>query len=424
MNSRNYFPIRKQPRIHGNHFHVFIVVVIYYLAALPSILSDFDVGRAYRDQIAFHLPTIIQFSENWNIGNYSSATTPLYHLILGKSMSFFSLGEVGLKLLSSLWTALLLGSLTHAISKTMGKNSVILMLPMVFSLYILPAGIWLLPDNMAWLTVTLLMTYSLKLRQINLKSGAMLATAFLVRQSNLWLIIPVIVADFTRYKTEKPAKILYRSLIYIGPVFCLLIVFYLLWGGLTPPKFINNHVRPNFSVPVFILCVFGFYALFYSAYLMEYFQVKLQEKKFKKDLAKIALAGFVFSILPETDWNQEAGRISGLWNIAKITPEYFHRSPFVIVMATFGITSLYILLTSIKIKQRLILLASFITFSFSQIVNHFSYEKYYAGFVFIFVLLSLSCSQAINWRHIQNWKHIGPILFTVFNLYVLTRALT
>ena len=140
--------------MNSKNYTILLAILAFYVPALPLILLDYNVGRAFIDQHTGHLPTIMAFVEQLDFSDYLSATTPGYHVLITFFAKFFSQNVIFLKLISSLITAAFIGFLAGFLYEKAGKvKTIVLLLPMIFSLYILPNGVWIVPDNLAWLTV-------------------------------------------------------------------------------------------------------------------------------------------------------------------------------------------------------------------------------------------------------------------------------
>ncbi|RMH11933.1 MAG: hypothetical protein D6695_08035, partial [Planctomycetota bacterium] len=169
-----------------------LVVLIYYTCALPVVFSSrIDSGRAAADHLNYHEPVIHTFARQWpapDLSNYHSATTPLYHLLLAGAEVAFGPSRRGLMLLGSVFTAGLLGLLAWSLPARTGMR-LVLMLPLLGSMYVLFPGIWLLPDNAGWLGVLGVLLLALRCRSMAtllLAGGCVLVLLVLTRQIHIW----------------------------------------------------------------------------------------------------------------------------------------------------------------------------------------------------------------------------------------------
>ena len=76
-------------------------MLVFVVAATFLIVSGYDQSIPAYDQKNFHLPTIERFSQDWphfTFTNYSSATTPGYHILLAAVHHWISSDVRALKL--------------------------------------------------------------------------------------------------------------------------------------------------------------------------------------------------------------------------------------------------------------------------------------------------------------------------------------
>ncbi len=257
---------------------IFLSILLFYILALPLILLDYNAGRAFSDQHLGHLPAIRFFTEQLDFSNYPSATTPGYHLLIAAFAKLFSQNIIFLKLISSLITAVFIGVFAALLYDKTGKvKTIILLLPMIFSLYILPDGVWLVPDNMAWLTVSILLLLPATGRPPTIPyfacSGLVLLIAILVRQPNIWLAsVPwatgLSYLLFSNSPNQKKMICIWSAILCTIPAFFLLWYFYSIWGGLVPPTVQARHERElSYCVPPFFFSIFFVYSFFYAPIL-------------------------------------------------------------------------------------------------------------------------------------------------------------
>jgi len=400
----------------------------FYILALPLILVDFNNGRAYSDQVNFHLPTIIHFINQFDVSDYPSATTPGYHILLAIFGKNIIVNEVFFKIISSLFTAGLIGALANILYDKFGKlRTVLLLLPMIFSIYIFPAGVWLLPDNLAWLTVVAVMILSIKMPLNRLQyiyMGLLLVFAMIVRQPNLWLaatIWSVSLAYLLFGKDSNKNKIfaVLLSVIVTVPAFFIFYIFYLGWNGLVPPSFQAAHEYMSFSVPAFFLALFFVYGLFYLPIV--FLSLKSFTRSYKLYWIGIGmLLGLITSLLPDTTYNVELGRSSGLWNIIKLGPTIENKSLLMMILSTLGGGMYFSFLLLVKKNLRLVILFSTLAFLLALIPNAFVYERYFSGFIFILIFIILSQTEIIKATYSQKLIWIVPLIFSILNIMVLT----
>lgn len=360
--------------------------------------GGFDVGRAKFDQDLFHLKVITQFAQELptpGLRDYLSATTPGYHLVLAAVQRVFGAPEVVLRLAGALCTAGLVGLLvwvganasrpreraSEALSHSHREDgwwwAFAPALPVFCSSYVVQSGMYLLPDNAAWLMVALVMVFSLKLATIEedekaqrlralrrwITPGAcVLAALVFTRQIHIWaaaaLWTGVLVAcarlDLSPRTSATPlartiehAGTLLRSVtnraviltvLATAPAFATVGSFVLVWGGLTPPKFrastnpdaISGAVDATTvtgaspATAVLVLALVGLFGLFFAGYwlscsLSHTPGTKGRIQALIDTLRGGALGGLIAGVLaaiPATTW-QSPSRKGALWEITR-----------------------------------------------------------------------------------------------------------
>lgn len=410
-------------------------LTIFAAIAIPLIVTNYDHGRAYYDQITFHLPAIRHFVAGGDLKDYSSATTPGYHLILAAVGRWVSPSESVLKLAGFLISALLVWVLGQRASRS-GASAIaviMLLLPMLLSIYFLPGGVWLLPDNLAWLSVLIVMLHAERFRDASLwyvQAAAALLLAVLARQSNVWLCIVVgAVAVLAAAATPVPglasavsvgagaAGRLFRALLAALPSIGVLVYFVRLWHGMVPPSFAEQHTAFNPAAIPYFLSVIAFYGMFYLPVVWSETRKSLTMPAGTL-LFWGALAGLAAAVLAPTDWSPEGGRVSGLWNLAKMFPTWHHRSVLITALSVVGGATGTLWIRLANRQSRVTLGTAAIGFAASQCLNHFVYERYYAGFVFLLLIIIVSDTLGRSSAPSRAaWA--GPLAFSAFNASVL-----
>ncbi len=410
---------------------ILISIVLFYAFALPLILTDYNAGRAYGDQQMGHLPAIMFFAEQLDFSNYPSATTPGYHLLIAVFVKIFTKNIIFLKLVSSLITAVFIGVFAALLYEKAGKlKTIVLLLPMIFSLYILPDGVWLVPDNLAWLTVSLIFII-FAIRPLDapdlICAGLVLLAAVAVRQSNLWLASIPWAAGLAYLLFDNPLKrkkifLVVLAFLVTVPAFLLLFYFFTIWEGLVPPSVQGRHERGlSYCVPAFFLSIFFVYALFYTPIVIEAVKKHLTRRAYYCIVVS-GIIGFFIAVIPATDYNHEVGRFSGFWNFVRLAPSIGHTSVLLTVTSSLGGVLLCCWLLLVKRKFRFILFMASIAFSLALVPNALVLERYFAGFVFILLLIILYKTDSVDWERLPNFVLIGPAVFTLISFLFLCRG--
>lgn len=423
-------------------------VAVFLVIAFTLIIIDHNQGRAYFDHTHFHLPVIKQLIENFDISDYKAATAPGYHLIFAVIGQLTGLNVTLFKLVNALITSLFIGYLSVKLSVNRPPLQVLLlMLPMVLSVYILPSGIWLLPDNLAWFALAWLI-FQIKHSPFDNKQllciAIVLALAVLVRQTYLWLVSIIWASGISVYiklimnnkqltnkiddsyknsqNTNSALTYFLKCLLTTLPAFLVLAYLAITWQGLVPPSFqsIHHHISP--SAPAFFFALFGVYTTFYIPFF--YRQIKNNITIISIIIG--AIVGFLSVIFIDSSYDVKAGRFGGLWNIIKIAPSIGDKSLLMVMLSTLGGAVFIVLLRLLNHKERLIILIACIAFVSAMTVNQFVYERYFSGFIYI-ILTWLVSQQTISKESrsakTDYWLYSGVLIFALLNALILYRSL-
>lgn len=272
----------RRTRQKGSWWPTVIVVGLFLLAAVPLIVIQHDRGRGRFDQLNYHEPAVLRFAEQWptpDVSDYLSATTPGYHLVLAAVAHYVSDSLVVLQLVGSLFTVGLLVVLTRWLSGRVGTvTATLLGLSVICSLYVFGAGVYILPDNAAWMLVLGVLLLSLRPRAdlaFYLGGGGLLLLLIVTRQSHLWALGMLLAAGwlgsaFTPISggfgeipgllTQPGRRIGRAGLVVLCalPAIGVLAWFYRVWGGgLTVPIYQDYMKGPNPATPAIILAQMG-----------------------------------------------------------------------------------------------------------------------------------------------------------------------
>ncbi len=382
---------------------VLTAVATFAALALPLILSGYDRGRAWYDQANYHLPAILHFARGGGLRDYSSATTPGYHLLLAAVARLLPDDEIVLKLAGLSISLVLVGTLTLYVARRVRSQAVTisLLLPLLLSLYFLPQGVWLVPDNLGWLTVVGVLLLAMRYRdRWSWYAGmsALLLAAVMVRQSNAWLCgvaLLSVIATEPIHPSDTVAVLgagsvtgniaglrvrLLKAVAMLVPVVLVLAGFVALWHGLTPPAIADQHQGLNFAAWPFLLCVFGTYGLFYLPLFAALIRQQWTEGKLRRNVLAGGFSGLLLAVVQPTDLNETAGRVSGLWAFGGIGPDPYHRSLFMTALATLGGLSVGLWCGLLPRRLAMGVLCTLLAYVLAQTTNHMAYERYYAAF--------------------------------------------
>lgn len=406
---------------------VFAPVIIFLTIALFLIAIDHNKGRAYFDHNHFHLPVIKGLIENFDISDYKAATAPGYHVIFASIGKLTGANVTLFKIVNALITSLFIGYLSFKLSTFYRPVYVlILMLPITLSIYILPAGIWLLPDNLAWFAVAW-MIFQIDSKPFNNNQliciAIVLALAVFTRQTYLWLVSMVWASGLYYLFIDKNKtyqfKYILKCTISTGPAIIVLLSLAIIWQGLVPPSFqsIHHHISP--SAPAFFFALLAIYGAFY----LPVFYHSLKSRLNKKVILLGALLGFISVIFITSNYDIKAGRFGGLWNIVKVMPTIADKSLLLIILSTFGGALFMALMQIINREKRNIIIIATAAFVSAMMVNQFVYERYFSGFIYI-LLTYLACHQNKERSFTKNhWAYSTIIVFALINTLLLYRNL-
>lgn len=356
------------PRFHVRAF-VLATVLAYVLLAV-MILAGVTHSRSGEDQNLFHLKVIEQFSAEFpafGLKNYLSATTPGYHIVMAAVHRFVTADLLVLRLLSTVPTAALFGTLVGLLAaRRPMAEAVCLALPLLACPYILQSGMYLLPDNLAWLLVLVVVGVALAPVQSWRRwaiAGGLLVLLVAVRQIHIWAAATVWVGAWfaapvmgdravgagggggggwlsAMRNEELPAgpdaaaeaelagaavladvpHSLWRAgvaVVMTLPAFVVLGAFAVLWGGLTPAAFRDAQqtlgvdggptVPTNVgglspATPAFMLSLLAIYLAFCVPLMWGTLRGLLGRKWFGIGLGLAAAVGAVLALVPETTY--------------------------------------------------------------------------------------------------------------------------
>ncbi|MBX3364954.1 MAG: hypothetical protein KF866_09330 [Phycisphaeraceae bacterium] len=425
-----------------------------------AIFSGLLPGRMASDQLLFHEVTVRVFAEQFpkpNLADYRSATSPGYHLVLAAVDAALGLGRSGLQLAASGFTAGFLGLLVWVSYRAgAGRRAALLCAPLLASLYVWPAGVWLLPDNAGWLGVVGVLALAFHGRTVVhlVAAGVVLAALVWMRQIHLWAAAVIWMAGWLG--PDRDASSLSESnrlsngwfagvrgeflwlLSAFGqrmrraaiagvctlPAFGFVAWFAWKWGGLTPPLFAEGgdlaggHQGMNPAAPAFVLALLGLFTPFFAGVLHTSGQRLVREAKV--GLVAAALAGAAIAAATPTSYDKEAGRWTGLWNIVQKIPAPMERSPVIIALAAAGAVALVLWCAALSRRDRWLLLTTVAGFSAAMTATHELWQRYVEPLVLIVLVLASSRAIGRPGNHIAGdtlrdraakaWCSLGPIV--------------
>lgn len=378
-----------------------LVVGAFVAAAVPLIVTQCERGRGRFDQINFHEPAILRFAEQLptpDVSNYLSATTPGYHLVLAVVARTVSTSPIVLQLAGSLFTVGLLALFTRWLTPRIGAVlAAVLGLGLAGSLYVFSAGTFLLPDNAGWLGVLAMLVIALRPRfdRVTLMGGgAVLFALVLARQSHLWTagvlwaaawlgdrfaprvgVIGEIASLFEGIVSRLRRLVL--ALVAAAPAILVLLWFRHIWGGgLTVPLYQNYMQGGNPATPGFLLAEIAVIGVFHAGFWLMPGWDLLRTKPWMVGIA--VLVGIALIVGPATTYDMDAGRYSGLWNIARKFPTIAGRTnALLLVLAPAGAAMVAAWLAAMEARNRWVMLAALVGFAAAVSMIHNAWQRYH-----------------------------------------------
>jgi hypothetical protein len=207
------------------------------------------------------------------------------------------------------------------------------------------------------------------------------------------------------------------------PAILVLAGFVALWHALTPPSFVVQHQGVNFAVWPFLLCVFGFYGLFYLPLIPPHLRQVWAQPQWRRRILLGGVLGFLLAAVQRTDLNEAAGRVSGLWILARLGPDPLHRSILITALSMLGGISIALWCAVLPRRLAAGVLCTMLAYVLAQTTNHMVYERYFAEFVFMLLLIMSAEIIGRNRDRIQPWRFTAPLLLAAINAVILVRAL-
>ncbi len=400
-------------------FWALILVALFFIPASWLILSGYGKGSNFADQQEFHLPTIVQFVNQWphlDLRDYSAAHTPGYHILLAAIMRYTGASSRILQFVGAIITTGFLITLYLALARRTGpRNAFGLSLPLVGSIYIFQAGVWIMADNPA--TWGMLVMLLLALRKpadarTFVGGGLILAIAVMIRQIDIWAAALLWAAAWNQTANGRGAHALEpRHQLLIRretwnwlaaaaaastPAIMGFSYFLFLWHGLTPPRF-KVHATLTPVEPAFFLSLFAIYGLFFLPFI---WKETVQLLKARPASFWIVLcAASSLAILPVSTYNFELHRYGGLWNMLPVFPTIGGRSLLILVMAPLGGMMMLAWAEAYRIRklheERLILMVAVAAFLIAHFVT-FPWQRYYEPFILILLTISAATIGSIS----------------------------
>ena len=349
--------------------------------------------------------------------------------------------------LAGLVPALLLAwVLGRSIARRTGEvfSAVLLGAPACCSAYVLLSGAFVLPDAAGWLGVLLVLLIALRVAEGDVRlrwfvaGGVALLGLAMVRQSQVWAAAALWTAAGgaaggsglgDALTTRVPTR-LRRALAMVlasAPAFAAIGVFVWVWGGLTPPTFRGQYPPGlNVAAPAFTRARTGALGLIFAGWWMPLAWGSRTTGRDRAE-ARVGLAiavglSLLAALAVATSYDKDAGRWSGLWNLAQRLPAPADRSPLIVGFAVLGGVTAWAVIYQLQACVRWTLLAAGLAFMVAQAAGHELWQRYAEPMVLLWLALALAASAGDRassrhtmagpfWALLGLWRACGPALF-------------
>jgi len=401
-----------------------VVGGLFALIAGCALGLGLDRGRYAWDAIVYHEPAIILMSRDMpfpDVSNYFSATTPGYHYLMACARALGVTSTLGLRAISALITLAWVCTLAAAVARRTGAAlAVALCLPLLGSMYTLMPGVFLLPDNLGWLMVSSLLLVKLS-RSESIRgivfAGVLVTLAVLVKQVHIWTAAVVWAGAWTNAAGEiAPTRRKFKrgvlALLVTLPAFGVLAWFSHLWGGLSPPRFQGDIQGVNPALPAFLLVQIAILSPFYA--LPIWTDLVDAVRRHPRVILVAALIGVVLVVAPATTMDPDAGRYSGYWKLATLTPVLFGRtSSAFLVLAPIGAAALAAWGIAVPARTRVVLGVALLAFAAAHAATINAWQRYHEPMLLIVLVIAVAEVRRNHHHPIPAWRLGGPALAAV-----------
>jgi hypothetical protein len=302
------------------------ILLLFTILVLPPIIIGVQGTSEATDMIRSHLPQINTFvQEPFAIFSYqaSAASTPGQHIVLAwlaRALGYTRVTATNLpvRLANATFGYLVLFVVWRFLSRReTSLNAMALTLPLACSSYVVFASIWINTDNGA------LLFYVISVCILAGSSALPVSTIPTAILMVMWrqLYLPVVGAFgvFWLVNGDRLKFVLIPALAIAFP--CLIVaVYYIEWGGLTPPGFQNfNGVGHQIALPLSALALIGLLTPFYWSY----FRLGIVDFIRMRPVYLILIAAAVVALWlsGSTNYDSTSGRWGALiWSLARIVP--------------------------------------------------------------------------------------------------------
>ncbi|PVD52661.1 hypothetical protein DC498_09105 [Terrimonas sp.] len=375
------------------------------------------------DEPTHHYPTILAFAKQMPflyLKDYSSATTPLFHILVAAISKVIGTDIETLRLVNFFITyasVVLLFNILIRRFRLSVQSSFLFALLFALSPYYFREAFVLLTDNLPVLWLLCFFNFYLRYKQEGKERLFLISLLFvmlmgLTRQTYLFVCLPIL-ADILKEDVPVKQKALHCFFLFLAAAPTL--YFFVLWQGLTPPSFTEWHTRKTSLSPKAILyglSTVGFYSIFIPG-------INIFASLCRKENALIIFSGLllvwgVTFFFPLIKGPKDFGF---LWYMAEPFSKVADSAILFYILGGLGI--IYLLGIGQKKGSRfyiLFLLGLFL----SEIPNDAIFQRYYDNSILL-ALIFLSAEYYVSDK-IDTCRRIALIAFFVMYFIVYTVA--
>lgn len=401
-----------------------IPVILYIIFLSPLVLTpELDILEQ-PDEETYHYPMVVNFVEQFpffDIINYKNSMTPFYHIFLSlfgvtisENLFFLRFVNLGISLIC-LWVLFHLYSRQRDIQKAAFFTFLVFLSPYFFG-----AAIRITTDNAALLLIFLVILSILQPTGIpkiknRILTNTLIFAAVVTRQVNAWLLgVYFFFSVITDFKEKKPIGDAVKNLLPLILPFSGLLLFLVLWKGLTPPN--ADHVpgvnrMVNLEGFIYIISLFGLFGSFFVTWINK-IRIKIGKFSLIKVISVIVISSIIlFLIYPvsnEYTLGQGGARGGALWYIISKFPMVFNNSLVLWSLFPLGLLYLVLFIKYFLLNKNLLKLLIIVFWIIATSMNPATYQRYYEPFILFFLgfsLIDLEIDKKYDWA--------GPVFLMI-----------
>lgn len=407
-----------------------MVLLIFGAVALPAIFRDAQFTENY-DEARYHLPAIERFAAQLpypDLTKYSSATTPLFHIIFsllmraGCDLTTLRLVNFAISMVTVFVVIRYLG---HSSSEENGYLSLSAALLFATSIYVVGPSVRLATDNMA-LGCAVGALYLLD-RSEPLSDGTFAAAVFLAliavltRQLYLWLVPTLLTYALMNHEWNIRRRVAAAASSLLP--FLAVLPLFLLWHGFTNSHFAPQHQLSNSifngKALLLALCILASFAIVFAPAII---RVLTQDPRgLKLQLITFALALLVLPMLGAKAGSYEVPMEGGwLRAVAEHTPTVFGIwSLFWILFPLGCVIAMAMAYRAVTSKRELLIVIAFGAWLLLNVMQARAMAKYFEPFEIVVVGRFAVTTPAQPWENVPVWMLTAAfVLVDIFRFWL------